>query len=152
MHLACSMGNNEIINILLDNAECDFRLKNLNEETCLDLLWMAMLKEPKYLSLELINRFIMQGALFSAPWNFTFAPHCHVPFVKLMSTACKYRLKDLFISQDTVFGDYIINGKFSVFINVYLILNSVLKTNCTILKYKNISEKTYCFAIKTTKR
>jgi len=98
LHLACSMGNNEIINILLDNAECDFRLKNLNEETCLDLLWMAMLKEPKYLSLELINRFIMQGALFSAPWNFTFAPHCHVPFVKLMSTACKYRLKDLFIS------------------------------------------------------
>lgn len=112
LHLACSLGNNDIINVLLDNAECDFRLRNLNDETCLDLLWVAMLREPKHLNLDLINRLILQGALFSQPSNFVFAAHSHVPFVKLMAVACKYRLKELFINNsENLFTDYIINGK-----------------------------------------
>lgn len=110
LHLACSLGNADIINVLLDNAECDFRLRNAVDETCLDLLWASMIKDKKHLNLELLNKFILQGALFSMPCNFTFVPYYHISFIKMMSIACKYRLKDLFIKDKPLFRDLIIDG------------------------------------------
>lgn len=110
LHLACSLGNPDIINCLLDNAECDFRLRNSNDETCLDILWMSMIKEPKNANEEIINKFILQGALFSMPWNFTFSADNHISFIKLMSVVCKYRLKDLFINEKPLLTNTIIHG------------------------------------------
>ncbi len=44
IHLACSMGDPEIVNCLLDNTECDLKLKNLNEETPFDLYLMNLMR------------------------------------------------------------------------------------------------------------
>lgn len=110
LHLACSLGDSEMINLLLDNAECDFRLRNGNDETCLDMLWITMIKEPKNNNLELIDKLIQHGALFFMPWNFTFSCHSHVSFIKLMSIVCKYRLRDLFIDEKPLFTNLIIKG------------------------------------------
>lgn len=110
LHLACSLGNSEIINVLIDNAECDFRLKNSNDETCLDLLWVSMIKEAKNTNLDLLNKLILHGAVFSMPCNFSFTSHNHILFIKLMSIACKYRLKDLFINEKPLFTSLIIKG------------------------------------------
>ena len=110
LHLACSLGNPDIINVLLDNAECDFRLKNANEETCLDLLWIAMIKEAKTTNLNLINKFILHGGVFSMPWNFTFNCHNHIIFIRCMAILCKYRLRDLFINDKHLLTELIIKG------------------------------------------
>jgi len=110
LHLACSIGNSEIIHILLDNAECDFRLKNSNEETCLDLIWISMIKDAKNTNLKLLNKLLQNGAVFSMPCNLTFPAHGHVSFIKLMSIVCKYRLRDLFINEKPLFTDLIIKG------------------------------------------
>lgn len=136
LHLACSLGNADIINVLLDNAECDFRLKNSNDETCLDLFWISMIKEPKNCSTELFNKLILHGALFSMPWNFTFNTNSHMSFVKLMSVACKYRLKDLFLIEKPLFADLIIKGYWR---NALIVS---IKTSIIDHKSQNAEEKT----------
>lgn len=110
LHLACQIANADIINVLLDNAECDFRLRNSNDETCLDILWISMIKEPKNLNLEILNKLLLHGAVFSMPWNFGFTASGHVSFIKLMSVVCKYRLNELFINEKPLFTNLIING------------------------------------------
>lgn len=110
LHLACQIANADIINVLLDNAECDFRLRNTNDETCLDMLWMSMIKESKNLNLTILNKLILHGAIFSMPCNFGFSANSHVAFIKLMSVACKYRLQELFINEKPLFTNLIVNG------------------------------------------
>jgi ankyrin repeat protein len=110
LHLACSLGDSEIISILLDNTECDLKLKNSNDETALDILWILSIKEAKTTNYDLINRFIQLGAVFSMPWNFTFNCHNHVVFIRCMSILCKYRLKELFLNDKPLLTELIING------------------------------------------
>lgn len=110
MHLACSMGDSEIINVLLDNTECDLRLKNGLEETPFDLYWTHSIKESKQPDENLILKIIELGGLFSMPWNFAFNAQNHVIFIKSMSILCKYRLRDLFLNDKPLFTELIING------------------------------------------
>lgn len=110
LHVACSLGDLEMISVLLDNTECDLKLKNANEETALDILWISSIKEAKKTNYELIDRFIKLGAVFSMPWNFTFNCHNHVVFIHCMSILCKYRLKELFLNDKPLFTELIING------------------------------------------
>lgn len=110
MHLACSLADAEIINVLLDNTECDLRLKNVNEETPFDLYWTSIIKESKMPDANLIMKIVELGGLFSMPWNFTFNNHNHLIFIKSISHLCKYKLHDLFVNEKPLFNELIING------------------------------------------
>ena len=110
LHLACSMGDADLIQVLIDNTECDFRIKNLNEETALDLLWITSIKESKASNCDIIDKVILNGGVFSMPWNFTFNSHNHSVFIRCMSVLCKYRLKELFLNDRPLFNELIING------------------------------------------
>ena len=110
VHLACSMNDAELINVLLDNTECDLKLKNYLEETPFDLLWTSCLREYKSPDANLLIKIIESGGLFSMPWNFTLNNQNHFIFIKAMSILCRYRLRDLFINDRPLFTDLIVKG------------------------------------------
>lgn len=116
LHIACTSQqlNDNLIELLIhSNNECDFKIKNINEETALDLLWSMAIKEAKLNLIDLIDKLIQQGALFSMPWNLAFSNHNHLIFIKCISKLCKYRLKDLFLNDKPLINSLIINGYWS---------------------------------------
>lgn len=112
LHLACSMCEPDILNCLLENTECDLKLKNLNEETPLDLLWINLIKENNKFNLEesLLHKLVELGACFSMPWNYNLNLTNYATFLKLISILCKYKLKDLFLNDKPFFSDLILNS------------------------------------------
>jgi hypothetical protein len=110
VHLACSMGDAELINVLLDNTECDLKLKNHLDETPFDLFWTCCLREAKSPDVSLLIKIIELGGLFSMPWNFTLNNQNHFIFIIAMSILCRYKLKDLFVNDKPLFTDLIIRG------------------------------------------
>jgi ankyrin repeat protein len=132
IHLACNMGDVEIVNCLLDNTECDLKLKNLVDETPLDLYIINCMRESKLPDSNLINKIIELGGLMSMPWNYTLNTSNHYIFIKLMSILCKYRLNDLFLNERPLFSDLIINGYWS---------NSlIVAIKAAIIEYKSGNE------------
>jgi len=110
VHLACSMGDAELINVLLDNTECDLKLKNHLDETPFDLFWTNCLREAKPPDVNLLIKIIELGGLFSMPWNFTLNNQNHFIFIIAISILCRYKLKDLFVNDKPLFTDLIIRG------------------------------------------
>ena len=110
MHLACSMCDVELINVLLENTECDLKLKNYVDETSLDLYWANCLKESKSPDPNLVVKMIEDGGLFSMPWNFTLNAQNHLIFIRAMSILCRYKLKNLFLKDKPLFTELVIKG------------------------------------------
>ena len=110
VHLACSMTDTELINVLLDNTECDLKLKNHLDETSFDLFWTSCLRESKAIDANLLIKIIESGGLFSMPWSFTLNNQNHFIFIKAMSILCRYKLKDLFVGDKPLFIDLIVKG------------------------------------------
>lgn len=111
VHLACGLCDPELIHVLLDNTECDLKLKNHAEETPLDLFWTACLRENRSVDSNLIGKLVDMGALFSMPWNnYTLTAQNHLFFVKAMSVLCHYKLNDLFVSDRPLFARLLVQG------------------------------------------
>ncbi|RNA16100.1 26S proteasome non-ATPase regulatory subunit 10 [Brachionus plicatilis] len=114
LHAACSLADQAIVACLLDNTECDLKLKNLNEETCLDLLFVSLIKENRLsFDLSLLLRLIQMGAVFSMPWNYVLNQTNYLCFLKLMAFVCKHfggRLRQLFAAERPFFADLILTG------------------------------------------
>lgn len=143
LHLACSMLDESIVTCLLDNTECDLKLKNLNEETCLDLMFVNLLKENRLsFDLTILLRLIEMGAVFSMPWNYVLNQTNYLCFLKLMAFMCKHlssRLHQSFLNDKPFFTDLILNGywKNSILISIkYAILGvqDQQKMDCLIKK------------------
>lgn len=111
LHAACATLDGTVINALLENTECDFRIKNLNEETSLDILFLTYLKEAKLPDEALLNKLLKAGAVLSMPWNYTLDVNNSALFIRLMSIFCKYdRLSELFLNDKPFFTELMING------------------------------------------
>lgn len=116
LHLACSLVDSDIINCLLDNTECDLRLKNANEETCIDLLFLGLMKENRVqFDYGLILKLIQMGAVFSMPWNYTLNQANYLVFLKFVAFLCKYlpgrsKLENIFLNDKPFFTDLILSG------------------------------------------
>ena len=148
LHLACSMLDTSIITCLLDNTECDLKLKNSNDETCLDLMFLNLLKENQLqFDLDILLRLIQMGAVFSMPWNYTLNSTNYLCFLKLMAFLCKHmsgRVHNVFLNDKPFFTHLILNGywKNSILIAIkYAILavQDQQKIDCLIKKNELIS-------------
>ncbi|CAF0991834.1 unnamed protein product [Brachionus calyciflorus] len=134
LHLACSLVDPDVINCLLDNTECDLRLKNINEETCLDLFFVNLMKENKInFDFGLILKLIQIGGAFSMPWNYTLNQANFIVFLKLIAILCKYlpgRLESIFLNDKPFFTDLILTGywKNSIVIAIKYAILSVQDT------------------------
>lgn len=144
LHLACSMADEAIVTCLLDNTECDLKLKNLNDETCLDLIFVSLIKENRVsFDLDLLLRLIKMGAVFSMPWNYVLNQTNYLCFLKLMAFVCKHlsgRLRHVFVSDRPFFADLIVTGywKNSLLIAIkYAILGVQDQTKMDCLIKKN---------------
>ena len=111
--MACGTTDASLIKCLLTNTECDLRLKNSMDETPLDLLFLAYLRDNKRPSEEIVRRLVRAGALFSMPWNFTLTATNSPILILFFAILCKLAvpsLADLFLNDKPFFTDLIIRG------------------------------------------
>lgn len=113
LHVACGTADVALIECLLANTECDLRIKNVAEETPLDLLFMAYMRENKRPNEELVRRLVRAGALFSMPWNFTLNALNAPILILFFAILCKLAvpsLAALFLNDKPFFTDVITRG------------------------------------------
>ena len=118
VHLACSQAQDvattataDIVHCLLDNTECDLRLRNAVDETPLDILWICHLREGQPLDARLLDKMIELGALFSMPWNVNVTAKSHACFIRCMALLCKYRIGDLFVANERpLLNELVVHG------------------------------------------
>lgn len=113
LHVACGSLDAGLIECLLANTECDLRLKNVQDETPLDQLFLGYLRDTRRPSEELVRRLVRAGALFSMPWNFALTSANAPCLILFLAILCKLEtpsLSSLFLNDKPFFTDLIVRG------------------------------------------
>ena len=113
LHLAFGAADSEIIRLVLDRDECNLNLKNVAEETPLDILISAYLRENRTPDEDLLERAFQMGARFGMPLNFEINSKNNLIFLTLIKTFIKTgpKLRSLFLSNDPILvQELILNG------------------------------------------
>lgn len=112
VHVACASADSPLIDCLLANTDCELRLKNAADETPLDQLFLAYMRDSRRPCERVVRRLVAAGALFSMPWNFMLTAGNAPTLILFFAILCKLSrtatsLSALFIPDKPAFVDLV---------------------------------------------